>query len=152
MTERITLMDLPKGFTDGLFKTGSYLKTSGLDPKLRELINYRVSLINGCAFCLDMHHKEALHLGESELRLYSVVAWRECPFYSEQEKAALAFAEALTYDDAHVDDALFETVRKVFSEQEIANLTLAITTINSWNKINRAFRPIPGNYKVGQFG
>lgn len=152
MTERITLQDVPKGFTDGLLKSEMYLKKSSLDHKMLELVKYRVSQINGCAFCLDMHHKEAIVLGETEQRLHSVAAWRECPYYSEKERVALAFAEALTHiSQRDIDDALYQSLTNVFSKEEIADLTLGIAQINSWNRINRAFHTIPGNYKVGQY-
>jgi AhpD family alkylhydroperoxidase len=152
MTQRIGFHDTTKGLLDGMMKTDMYFKKSTLDHKLLELIKYRVSQINGCAFCLDMHHKEAIALGETEQRLHSLAAWRECPYYSEAERAVLAFAEALTF--AHqqdVTDAIFEALTQFFSKAEIADLTLAIAQINSWNRLNKAFRTIPGNYKVGQF-
>lgn len=152
MTERISYQDISKGSIDGLMKTEMYLKKSGLDLKLIELMKYRVSQINGCAYCLDMHHKEAIHMGETELRLHSLAAWKECPYYSEKERAVLAFAEALTltnYQD--VGDHVFDAVSNFFSKAEIADLTLAVTQINSWNRINKVFRPIPGNYEVRQY-
>jgi AhpD family alkylhydroperoxidase len=136
---------------DGMLKTEIYLKKSGLDPKMLELIKTRVSQINGCAFCLDMHYKDAIHLGESELRLSTLAGWRECPYYSEKEKTVLALAEALTLHP-HVEDSLFETLSRLFSRAEIADLVLAISQINSWNRLNIAFRSTPGNYQVGQFG
>ncbi len=152
MTERITLQTVPKGFADGLLKSEMYLKKSPLDHKLLELVKYRVSQINGCAFCLDMHHKEAIAMGETEQRLHSVAAWRECPYYSEKERAALAFAEALTHiAQRDIDDALYASLTKVFSTEEIADLALGIAQINSWNRLNRAFQTIPGGYKVGQY-
>jgi AhpD family alkylhydroperoxidase len=149
MTERISFQDASKGLIDGLMKTELYLKKSGLDLLLLELVKYRVSQINGCAYCLDMHHKEAIAMGETELRLHSLAAWRECPYYSEKERAVLAYAEALTND--HAVDEAFDTLSTLFSKTEIANLTVAVTQINSWNMINRAFRPVPGNYKVGEY-
>lgn len=152
MTQRIFYHDVAKGLWDGMLKTDLYLKRSGLDHKLLELVKYRVSQINGCAYCLDMHHKEALHLGESELRLHSLAAWREAPYYSEAERAALAFAEAVTLAmQQDVSDDLYNALTPFFSKAAIADLTLAIVQINSWNRINKAFRTIPGEYKVGQF-
>jgi AhpD family alkylhydroperoxidase len=152
MTQRISFQDATKGLWDGMFKTDMYLKRSGLDLKLVELLKYRVSQINCCAFCLDMHHKEATHMGETELRLYSLVAWRESPYYSEQERAALAFAEALTLSaQQDVADEVFDTLTQFFSKAQIADLTLAIAQINSWNRINKAFRTTPGGYQIGQF-
>src|SRR5438445_12750658 len=107
MTQRISVQEVPKGLVDGMVKTESYLKGSGLDQKLLNLMQYRVSQINGCGYCLDMHHKDAIHLGESELRLYTLPAWKECPYYSEKERAVLAFAESLTLHTDSVD-AVFE--------------------------------------------
>lgn len=131
-----------------LLKPGAYIRKSGLDPKLIALLDFRVSTINGCAYCLDMHFKDALAMGDSEQRLYSLAAWRECPYYSDKERAALAYAEAVTAN--HVDDFVFEELKPFFSKQEIADLTLAIATINTWNRLNRAFRTVPGGYRVGQ--
>jgi AhpD family alkylhydroperoxidase len=136
---------------DGLMKTEFYLKKSGIDLKLQELIKYRVSQINSCGYCLDMHHKEAIGLGETQLRLHSLAAWRECPYYTDQERAALAFAEALTNANSqHISDDVFNKLAAFFSKAEIADLTLAITQINTWNRINKAFGTIPGNYQPGQ--
>lgn len=149
MTTRANLYDLPKPVFEGLMKTGHYISTSGLSPKLKEMLCYRVSQINGCAFCLDMHHKEAIHLGETETRLHSLAAWRECPFYTEGERAALAFAEAVTA--RHVDDETYAALTPHFSQKEIAILTLAMVNINSWNMLNAVFKPTPGEYKVGLY-
>jgi AhpD family alkylhydroperoxidase len=149
MNARISFEDASKGFLDGLMKTGFYLKKSGLDQKLLALVDYRVSQINGCAFCLDMHHKDAIHLGETELRLHSLAAWKECPYYTEQERAVLAYAEAVTAGT--MEDGVFEALTPFFSKPQIADLTLAIANINSWNRLNKAFRTTPGNYQVGQY-
>lgn len=152
MEQRIAFTDTTKGLFDGLFKTGMYLNKSAIDHKLQELIKYRVSQINGCAYCLDMHHKEAIALGESEQRLYSLAAWKECPYYSDKERAALAYAEAVTkVHQQEITDDVFQPLTKFFNNAEIADLTMAIANINSWNRINIAFRTIPGDYKVGQF-
>ncbi|MEN7547596.1 carboxymuconolactone decarboxylase family protein [Rapidithrix thailandica] len=152
MKERISFQELNQEMFSGMYKSEAYLHKSGFDLKLLELVKYRVSQINGCAFCLDMHHKEAIHMGESELRLHSLAAWRECPFYSEKEKATLAFAEALTQANQQgVEDDLFEQLQAFYSKEEIAVLTLGITQINAWNRINKAFLTTPGEYKVGQF-
>jgi AhpD family alkylhydroperoxidase len=149
MKPRISFEDAPKGFMDGLLKTGSYIRKSGLDQKLLELVHYRASQINGCAYCLDMHHKDAIHLGETELRLHSLAAWKETPYYTDQEKAVLAYTEAVT--NGTVEDKVFEALTPFFSKSQIADLTLAVATVNSWNRLNIAFRTIPGNYQVGQF-
>jgi len=149
MTERISYEETSKGFCDGLMKTEYYLKYCGLDQKLMELMKYRVSQMNGCAYCLDMHHKEAISIGEDELRLHSLAAWRECPFYSKKEKAVLQYAEVLTKNTENYKQAVDE-LSEDFSKAEIANLTLAITQINTWNRINKAFGTIPGNHKVAK--
>jgi AhpD family alkylhydroperoxidase len=152
MTERIANQDVNKGLMDGLLKSEYYLKKSGLDLKLIELMKYRVSQINGCAFCLDMHHKEAIHMGETALRIYSLAAWRECPFYSEKERAVFAFAEALTLaSQKDITDEVYQNLEKYFTKAEIADLTLAVTQINTWNRLNKVFRPVPGNYVPGQY-
>jgi AhpD family alkylhydroperoxidase len=152
MKQRLSFKDVPNGFYDGMMKNNAYLKNSPLDGKLKELVKFRVSQINGCAFCLDMHHKEAIHEGETEQRLHSLPAWKECPYYSEQERVALEYAEALTLITTNdVDDAMFARLEQVFTVEEIAHLTLIITETNSWNRINHAFRTTPGNYTVGQY-
>jgi AhpD family alkylhydroperoxidase len=149
MEARISLGEISKELMGILLKQSQYIRKSGLDPKLVELIDFRVSTINGCAYCLDMHFKDAVALGESEQRLYSLSAWRECPYYSEKERAALAYAEAVTANK--VEDAVFDALTPFFSTQEIADLTLAITSINTWNRFNVTFRTVPGDYKAGQF-
>ena len=152
MSERISYRELNPKLFEGMNKTEAFLKKSGFDLKLMELVKYRISQINGCAFCLDMHHKEAIHLGESELRLHSLSAWRDCPFYSEQEKTVFAFAEALTFPNHYQELMKFlKNLQSLYSKYEIAILTICITQINAWNRINRAFRTTPGNYIVGQF-
>ena len=152
MEQRLSFKELPNGFYDGMMKNNAYLKNSPLDEKLKELVKYRVSQINGCAFCLDMHHKEAIHAGETEQRLHSLPAWKECPYYNEQERVALAYTEALTLVATHnVDDAMYAQLQNVFTLEELANLTLIITETNSWNRINHAFRTTPGNYVVGMY-
>jgi AhpD family alkylhydroperoxidase len=124
------------------------VRKSGLEPKLLHLIRFRASQINGCAYCLDMHSKDARAAGETEQRLYALDAWRETPFYSDRERAALAWTEAVTLvSKDHVPDAAYEQARSQFSEQELANLTLAIVAINGWNRFAIAFRAVPGLYQ-----
>ncbi len=125
------------------------VERTGLAPQLIDLVNYRVSQLNGCAFCLDMHSKDLRARGETEQRLYIISAWREVPqLYSSRERAALAWAEAVTrFDDQQVPDAIYDMARKEFSEAELAQLTLAIVAINGWNRLNVAFRMPAGNYK-----
>jgi AhpD family alkylhydroperoxidase len=150
MKQRISMQETPKGFFDGLFKTGSFIAGSGLDHQLLHLLAYRVSQINGCAFCLDMHHKDAIHTGETEQRLHGLPAWRESPWYSDSERAALQFAEALT-TECETDDATYEELIRHFDKEEICKLALAIVTTNSWNRLNKVFGTTPGTYQVNQF-
>jgi AhpD family alkylhydroperoxidase len=130
------------------------IKAGTLEPALIELVLMRVSQINGCAYCLDMHSKDARAAGETEQRLYVLPAWREAPFYSERERAAFAWAEALTrlVPGDSVPDALYEEVSRQFNEKELVDLTLLVTNINSWNRINLAAHTIAGDYKPGMFG
>jgi AhpD family alkylhydroperoxidase len=124
-----------------------YVASSGLEKSLYELVKTRASQINGCAFCLDMHTKDARKAGETEQRLYALSAWHETPFYSERERAALEWTEALTLiSDTDVPDALYENVRKQFSESEIVALSIAIVAINGWNRLAISFRTVPGSY------
>lgn len=126
----------------------AYLAHCSLEKPLIELVKMRASQMNGCAFCIDMHSKDARAAGETEQRLYALNAWRETPFYSERERAALAWTEALTFvHDNHVSDELFAEVRRHFNETEISDLTLAVATINAWNRIAISFRAVPGSYQ-----
>ena len=125
-----------------------YLAASGMDSKLLYLIKVRASQINGCAYCIDMHTKDARAAGETEQRLYELDAWRETPFYSERERAALEWTEALTLiSQTHAPDDVFERLSSHFSEKEIVDLTYAIANINNWNRIAIAFRAVPGEYQ-----
>jgi AhpD family alkylhydroperoxidase len=134
--------------TEAMMKVEAYVLRSGLERPLLHLIKMRVSQINGCGFCLDMHSKDARAAGETEQRLYVLPDWREAPFYTERERAALSWAEALTnIQDGHAADDVYEEVRKQFSEEEMIPLTLAITTINAWNRIAISFRADIGSYQ-----
>ena len=131
-----------------MYALEQYIAASGLEPKLIHLMKMRASQINGCAYCIDMHSKDARALGETEQRLYELDAWRETPFYTDKERAALAWTEALTLvAETHVPDSVYEEVRKFFSEKEIVDLTIAVTTINSWNRLAIALRAVPGHYR-----
>jgi AhpD family alkylhydroperoxidase len=124
-----------------------YLAGCGLEKSLLELVKLRASQINGCAYCLDMHSKDALAAGETLQRLIALDAWPEAPFYTDRERAALAWCETLTrISETHGSDEAFATAREHFDEAELVNLTLAITAINTWNRIVLAFRPVPGSY------
>ncbi|GAA4312018.1 carboxymuconolactone decarboxylase family protein [Mucilaginibacter gynuensis] len=133
-----------------LFNIGAYLKKGTIEEPLLELVFFRVSQINACAYCLDMHSKDARAHGETEQRLYGLSAWRETPYYTERERAALAWAEAIT--KSNVPDAVYNEVKPLFTDEELIDLTLAITTINTWNRFNIAFPVTAGTYRVGQFG
>jgi AhpD family alkylhydroperoxidase len=125
-----------------------YAHRSGLEPKLLELVKVRASLINGCAYCVDMHTKVARSLGETEQRLYEVSLWREAPFYSDRERAALAWTEALTLVHVdHVPDEVYDVVRQQFDEKELVELTAAVVAINGWNRLALAFRTVPGTFQ-----
>jgi AhpD family alkylhydroperoxidase len=126
----------------------SYLAKCGLEHSLLYLIKMRASQINGCAYCLDMHSKDARAEGETEQRLYGLDAWRETPFYSARERAALAWTEALTLiAQTHAPDEVYREAREQLSEKELADLTLAVVAINGWNRISIGFRTEPGSYR-----
>lgn len=146
--ERITFNDAA-GVYAALRKGQDYVDNCGLEKELVKLIQFRVSQINSCAYCLDMHYKEAMHEGIDPIKLISVSAWREAPYYSPKEQAVLAFAEVLTHmaPEQHSHDIHHE-LSKYFSKAEIANLTIAIIQINSWNRLTRSFGSVAGKYKV----
>lgn len=133
----------------GMLALSAVVQKSGLAPGLVDLVNYRVSQINGCAYCLDMHSKDLRARGETEQRIYMLSAWREVPdLYNARERAALAWAEAVTrLTDQEVCDEVYDQARKEFSDKELAQLTLSIVAINGWNRLNVAFRTPAGNYK-----
>jgi AhpD family alkylhydroperoxidase len=125
-----------------------YVHGCGLEQKLLELVRLRASQINGCAYCIDMHAKDARAAQESEQRLYAVSVWQETPFFTEREQAALAWTEALMLiPQFHVSDALYERVSRQFNEKELVDLTLAIVAINGWNRLAKTFRTVPGTYQ-----
>ena len=126
-----------------------FVRNCGLDHSLLELVKLRASQLNGCAHCIDMHTKELRADGESEQRLYLLNAWRESPFYSDRERAALAWAEAVTLlPQSEVPDEVFEEARNQFSDEELVNLTMALVAINGANRLNIAFRTVPGSHQV----
>jgi len=128
-----------------------YVHESGLEPTLLELVKLRASLINGCAYCVDMHTKVARSLGETEQRLYEVSLWREAPFYTERERAAFAWTEAVTLVNVdHVPDDVYDVARQHFNEQELVALTAAVIAINGWNRLAIAFRRVPGTFQLGK--
>lgn len=152
MTQRLSSMENTIGARQAMSGLGSYLAKSSIEKNLLTLIDYRVSQINGCAYCLDMHSKDLRAAGETEQRLYLVSAWREVPFYTSRERAALEWAESLTTLGIEgVSDEIYERAKKEFSEQELIDLTLAVIAINGWNRLNIAFRTEAGNYQPGMF-
>ena len=125
-----------------------YARESGLETSLLELVRMRASQLNGCAYCIDMHSKDARAEGESEQRLYALTAWRESPFYTDRERAALGWTESVTLvGESNVPDAVYLSARACFSEVELVNLTMAIIAINGWNRLAVAFRMVPGSYR-----
>lgn len=135
----------------GLLEIERFVHHSGLDMKIFELVKTRASQINGCAYCLDMHTKDARAAGETEQRLYLLSAWREAPFYTEKERAALAWTESLTQiANNDVPDELYNEVQKYFKEDELMALTMAIVAINGWNRLSIAFRTPVGSYQPGK--
>lgn len=151
MKARIHYAKAAPGVYDAMDSLDQYLQSCGLEKPLLMLVQLRASQINGCAYCLDMHWKDLRALGESEQRLYSLDAWRECPYYSERERAAFAWTEAVTrVSEGQVPDAVYEEVRPHFSEKELADLTLAVAAINAWNRISIAGRLVPGGYQAAK--
>ena len=149
MQARLDFVKTAPGVVEAMRGLETYVRSTSLEAGLLELVKLRVSLINGCAYCVDMHTKDARAAGETEQRLYAVPVWRETPFFTGRERAALAWAEAVTrVADDHVPDAEFEAVQKQFSGKELADLTLAIVAINGWNRLAIAFRAVPGTYRA----
>ena len=148
MSGRFDYAKVAPGANEAMRGLERHVRGSGLERSLIELVKIRASQLNGCAYCLDMHTKDARAAGESEQRLYVLAAWREAPFYSERERAALEWTEALTVLARDgVPDELYERTRRVFSALELVNLTTAIIAINGWNRLSVAFRsPEPGSY------
>ena len=137
----------PEGYK-ALSGLETYVKHCGLERTLIELVKLRASQLNGCAYCIDMHTKDARAQGETEQRLYALAAWRETPFYTERERAALAWTEAVTkVSDGHVPDELYEHARQHFAEKELVDLTLAVIAINGWNRLAISCRTVPGTYQ-----
>jgi len=152
MKARIDYTKVSPQILRALIALNAPVETSGLEHALLHLVRMRASQINGCAFCLDMHSKDARAAGESEQRLYMLEAWRETSVYSERERAALAWTEAVTrVTDGHVPDEVYDEVSKQFTEQELVALTLAVVAINSFNRLNVAFRIEGGGYQPGMF-
>ncbi len=148
MEPRVDYMKLGAGVRDALFGLEKYVRSSGLENSLLDLVKVRASQINGCAYCIDMHTKDARAEGETEQRLYALSAWRETPFFTDRERAALAWTEAVTLvSHDHVPDEIYQATRQHFSEKELVDLTIAVVAINSWNRLSISFRAVPGTYQ-----
>ncbi|HTR57401.1 MAG TPA: carboxymuconolactone decarboxylase family protein [Casimicrobiaceae bacterium] len=148
MRSRLDFTKVSPGALKTMLDFEAYLAKCGLDRSLLHLVKMRASQINGCAYCLDMHSKDARADGETEQRLYALDAWRETPFYSDRERSALAWTEALTLiSETHAPDGVYEDVRAHFTEQELVDLALAIVAINCWNRLAIGFRAEPGRYQ-----
>lgn len=152
MKQRLKLMENADGAIQAMFGLSNYLAKSSLEKNLLTLIDFRVSQINGCAYCLDMHSKDLRAGGETEQRLYCLEAWRDAPFYSERERAAIFWAESLTtLGKEGVSEEIYERAKTQFSEPELIDLTMAVVAINGWNRLNIAFRTEAGGYQPGMF-
>jgi AhpD family alkylhydroperoxidase len=150
MEQRVPYATLAPEPVAALRQLEAAIRKSGLELQLLELVRLRASMMNGCAYCVDMHTKDARAAGETEQRLYALSAWRETPFFTPRERAALEWAEAVTdIGRSQVPDEVFERAREHFSEAEISNLTMAIVAINAWNRLAIAFRMVPGTYRTG---
>lgn len=148
MKPRIEYNTIAPDAVSAMLGLEKYVRQSGLQASLLELVKLRASQINGCAYCVDMHTKDARARGESEQRLYAVVVWRETPFFTDRERAALAWTEAVTQVSwDHVPDDVYDLTRKHFNEKELVDLTMAIIAINGWNRLAISFRTVPGTYQ-----
>jgi AhpD family alkylhydroperoxidase len=148
MKQRLNYAKVAPDALKGMLELEKYVHDSGLERPLYELVKTRASQINKCAYCLDMHTKDARKAGETEQRLYALNAWREAPFYTDRERAALEWTEALTLiSENDVPDSLYNSVCEHFNEAELVALTMAIVAINGWNRLAISFRTVPGTYK-----
>ncbi len=150
---RVPFENIPANLMSCMMRTEKYIKSLNIiDKSFMEVLRYRVSVINQCAYCIEMHFKEAVAAGESELRVYSSIVWKETNFYNESEKALLSWAESVTMlnDSTDQRQQSFTNLSKHFSQDEIANLTLSIVQINSWNRLAKPFGFEAGNYQVGK--
>lgn len=148
MEQRLNYVQIAGEGMRAMLGLEKYLHSCGLEERLLHLIKLRASQINGCAYCLDMHWKDLRAIGENEQRLYSLDAWQESPYYSDRERAALEWTDAVTrVSETHVPDEVYERVRKHFNPKELADLTLAVATINAWNRLSIAGRTTPGTYQ-----
>lgn len=148
MDQRINYVKVASEGIRALSGLEVYVRSSGLDPGLVDLVKTRASQLNRCAYCIDMHTKDARAAGETEQRLYALAAWHETPFYTDRERAALAWTDVVTLvSQGPVSDALYQEARRHFSEKELVDLTLALIAINGWNRLGISFRTVPGTYQ-----
>lgn len=148
MQQRLDYQKIAPDALKGMLEIEKYIAKSGLEFSLYELVKLRASQINGCAYCIDMHTKDARKAGETEQRLYALSAWKETSFYSDRERAALIWTETLTrISENEVSDETYQAVREHFEENELITLTMAIVSINGWNRLAIGFRTVPGSYK-----
>lgn len=153
MSSRINYQEAAPGAIQTLLNVEKYVRQSGLEELLLDLVRLRASQINGCAYCVDMHTKDARAAGESEQRLYAVSVWRDTPFFTDRERAALAWTEAVTQlSESHVPDEVYQLACKQFNEKELVDLTMAIIAINSWNRLSVSFRTEAGSYQPATKG
>lgn len=147
--ERMDFSEITQETLRGLYVLGNHMKKSSIPHNLQEMIEIRVSQINGCAYCLDMHWKIARSLGETEQRLYGLSAWRESPYYTDRERAALALAEGVAL--SHVDDGVYSEAQKHFSNQEMVDVVMLVNLIGAWNRLNITFaNKETGKYEVSE--
>ena len=148
MQSRIDYANVAPDGAKAMWALENYVHSCGLEASLLELVKFRASQINGCAYCIDMHTKDARARGETEQRLYALSAWRETPFFTDRERAALAWTEAVTnVAQTNVPDNIYELAREHFSDKELVDLTMAIVAINGWNRLAVSFRKVPGTYR-----
>jgi AhpD family alkylhydroperoxidase len=148
MQERLAFKKIAPEGLEAMGHLEAYVRRCGLEPSLLELVKLRASQINGCAYCIDMHTKDARARGETEQRLYALSVWRETPFFTERERAALAWTEAVTeVARSHVPDDVYHLARQHFDEKELVDLTLAVVVIDGWNRLAISFREPPGTYR-----
>jgi len=153
MESRLDYQQIAPGAVQAMRALETYVRQSGLERSLLHLIKTRASQINGCAYCLEMHTREARADGESEARLYLLDAWRESPGYSERERAALAWTEAVTLvADSHIADEVYRSASQQFTQKELVDLTMAVIAINGWNRLAIGFRALPAKYQAAQRG
>ncbi len=149
--ERISYNEVPKGMFEAVMTVENYVNNSSLPLQLLELMRYRASILNGCAYCVDMHTKELKHIGETELRIHAIGIWQSTPYFTQKEQAVLAFTDALTtLNTEPVAAQLFAELTQHFTKEEVSHITLAITQINTWNRLMKSFEFTPGNYKIAE--